>query len=412
MIKTNKAKPTSSNIPMVSNRTDANFMDRTKITCTCVNAYSYDESQYSNDSIPMSSDLESETMIQNPSLIESSYPPNIMVSESEKISESESESVSGISSDQESDESIMYTKTQNTTSGNGMGNMNGDMGNMPGMENMNGDMGNMPGMGNMNGNMGNMPGMGNMNGNMGNTAWSATETMKDMVMTEGSQINNHTFQVFVNEMIKDKCWEEKDLKDFMKSMQTIKDIVNTQNNDDILALLLNPTYFNVIHDILDKLDTINVVCAFGTGDKCTMISDPTNKARMQKQVLTITKLVDAYTPIFVRMLLLMESFTQKLSQEQACNLDPNYLETVKMMKERLIGTLYMRKIQNLDFASQNKALRDMSNGVNESQQIITEKFSNNCNSRSADNQYTDNLLIFLIFIVVGIIIYIIMSKSK
>lgn len=374
-------KQTRSNTMSRSNLTDTNFMNRARITCACVdsqsNDYSYDESQYSNESVPMSSDSESESIVQNSSSEESesvysTAPPDVVISESEKISEFESESVSGISSDQESDESTMFAEINVNNPYVPVTTSPHTPINKPEDEIQN---------------------------------WSATATMEEMVRAEGPQIRDQTFQVFVSEMIRDKCWDEEDFKDFMQSMQTIQVLINAQTDDDRLALLLNPKYFNAIHDILDKLDTINVMCAFGTGNKCAMIADPKNREYMRQQVMVIGKLVDVYTPIFVRMLLLMEKFTKELSQEQSCNLDPNYLATINMIKERVVGTLYMRKIQNMDPSSQNKALRDMSNDTGEIEDS-TEHFTDNCNSGSSDY-----LLTFLLLIVAGVIIYIIVSRE-
>lgn len=383
MNKQNKQK----NLNMTSNSkptklTDSNFMDRARITCACIDSQaddrSYDESQYSEESVPMSSESESESMLQTSSeeseSINSSAPADVVISESEKISESESESVSGINSDEESDESLLYAET----------NISGGMGNIisPYQESevlSEAEAGN----------------------------WSAVATMEEMVRAEGPQVSGQTFQVFVSEMIKDKCWEEQDFTDFMQSMKSIQTLINAQSDDDRMALLMNPKYFNAIHDILDKLDTINVVCAFGTGDKCAMIADPKNREYMRQQVMVIGKLVDIYTPIFVRMILLMEKFTKELSQEQSCNLDPSYLATIKMIKERVVGTLYMRKMQNQEFLAENRMLRDMSNGIDNSQELLSEHFSDNCNSGSSDY-----LLTFLLLVVAGVIIYIIVSRNK
>lgn len=361
--------------------TDTNFMDVARLTCACIDSTDaknhYDESQYSNDSIPMTSHNDSESIVQESSNSESqsTSPPDIVLSDAEKISESESDSVSGISSDQESDESAMYADIKNSTGG--MGNTSA-------------------------------PSTVVHSVSEKHSGWSATATMEEMVRAEGTQIHMPTFQVFVTEMIRDKCWDEQDFKDFIKSMQNIQILVDTEDESDRLALLMNPKYFNTIHDILDKLDTINVMCAFGTGNKCAMINDPKNREIMRQQVVAIGKLVDIYTPIFIRMIVLMEKFSKELSQEQSCGLDPSYLATIQMIKDRTVGSLYMRRLQSTEFAAQNKAYPQSSeaylwsNGTDEN----FEYFNDIDNSGSSDY-----LLTFLLMVVVGIIVYVIVKRQ-
>ena len=376
-----------SNVSKSSILTDTNFMDRAAITCGCMDSWnsnsSYDESQHTNDSIPMSSDSNSETMMQNSlygesEAVYSTAPPDVVIPESDKISESDASNMyQGISTEQESEASHLY-----------------------------------PGMG-VNPQTPLLPlSPTTPTPSTPQSNWSATATMEEIVRAEGPQVNDQTFQVFVNEMIKDKCWGEEDYKEFIQSMQTIKTLSDTHTDSDKMGLIMNPKYFNAIHDILDKLDTVNVICAFGTGNKCAMITDPKNRDLMRQQVETIGKLVDVYTPVFVRMMLLIEKITGDLSQEQSCNLDPAYLATIKMIKERVIGTLYMRKIQDGDRVSQNKSLRDMSNGVRDSQ-ILPEQVSVQYNTVIQSDQSNvsnyEYLFLFLFFVVIIIIIWMVLS---
>jgi hypothetical protein len=353
------------------------FMARAAITCGCIDSWNsdrpYDGSQHTNDS-------DSETMMQN-----SLYgaPPDVVIPESDKISESDASNMyQGVSTEQESEASSLY----------------------PGI-----------GMNPMNPQTPFLPPTSISPISTPQPNWSATATMEEIVRAEGPQVNDQTFQVFVNEMIKDKCWGEEDYKEFIQSMQTIKTLTDAHTDVDKMGLIMNPKYFNAIHDILDKLDTVNVICAFGTGNKCAMITDPKNRDLMRQQVETIGKLVDVYTPVFVRMMLLMEKITGDLSQEQSCNLDPAYLATIKMIKERVVGTLYMRKIQDGDWVSQNKSLRDMSNGVRDSQ-ILPEQISaqyNQVNQNIQSNQNSESnyeyLFLFLFFVVIFAVILMVLS---
>lgn len=191
--------------------------------------------------------------------------------------------------------------------------------------------------------------------------WSATETINNIV-DRGPKVNNNAFQNFIREMIQEKCWSDEDVAGFAESMAKIKDLAAATDRDKQMELLLNPKYYDTIHDILDRLDTINAVCVMGSGNKCNMIKNQKHRETMKKQVALIGRVVDIYTPIFIRILLLIENFTKDLTEAETCELDPEYLHVIRKLKDRIVGSLYMRRLSGVSGSTQqNKILREMTN---------------------------------------------------
>jgi hypothetical protein len=243
-------------------------------------------------------------------------------------------------------------------------------------------------------------------------SWSPSKTIETVVNKGGPNVNNNVYQVIVSEMIKDKCWKEEDYIDFVKNMKYIREIIDATSDDTRLEMVLNPKYFNAIHNAIDKLDTINVVCLFGTGNKCDMINDPVHREFMKKQVILLGRLVDIYVPIFVRIILLIEKFTKDLSAPESCKLDPVYLSTIQMLKKRIVGSLYMRKLnkQNSNFTEKNALLRSMSNETETESKNETE-IETFCDKSHSNEHETDYTTILFFLIVAVILIYVVLQSE-
>jgi hypothetical protein len=306
----------------------------------------YGQFTTTNDSLP----INYKNIIYEGMDIALSSPSDVIISDSDKLSESELDSIPGFESDN-----------------------------------------------NTNFNINNMPYIPNRKN------WSPTSTMQQMVNKNGDQVNSDIFQVFIAEMIRDKCWSRKDINEFINNVKIMKDFMNnTKNSEDRIAMLLDPKYYNTIHDMLDKLDTINVMCTLRAGDKCNMINNPQHKNIMKKQVQVIGKLVDIYAPIFARIILLTDRLTTDLSSEDACNLDPIYLNTVKTIKSRVIGSLYMNRISNKTPKEQRDILRQMSNSNNivNNSNIQVEHYGNSNNVN-----WSFGICFILIFVIMIVLFF-------
>jgi len=252
--------------------------------------------------------------------------------------------------------------------------------------------------------------------------WSATSTMQHMTnfntdSSDNPQVDSNIFQVFISEMVRDKCWNQKDVDGFIQNIKNISEFMNEDlDNDDRLEMVLNPKYYNVIHNILDNLDTINVVCTLGTGNKCNMIENPEHKAIIKKQVQIIGKLVEIYTPIFIRMILMIDRIIGELSSENSCNLDPVYLKTIELIKNRVVSAMYMNSLINKTRQEQNEVLRQMSNGYNDKNtDNIVMNYSENSiehyDNIDPKKPFSNYVMIFIIVVLIGIVIYVIYNNE-
>ena len=88
--------------------------------------------------------------------------------------------------------------------------------------------------------------------------WSPTETIK--IMTDANtQVNSDIFQIYINEMVTDKCWHEEDVYEFHNLMKLVIPIISAKTYDDIMISLLNPKFCTAMICLLDRLDTMNAI---------------------------------------------------------------------------------------------------------------------------------------------------------
>lgn len=225
--------------------------------------------------------------------------------------------------------------------------------------------------------------------------WSATATM-NMAVQDG-KMTDETYQTFVDELVRDKCWNKKDADEFSKLMEEVDYMIKNTTEDNMTDMLLNPNYYNKINKIFDKLDTINVMCALSVGDKCDNIKKPENKKIIHQQIDMIGELVDIYTPIFIRSFLLLDKFINETSK--TCKLDQQYIDAMDELRKRFEGSIYYRKMAKADYNNNNNN--------NNSQDL---KNMSNQNDVSSDNSGTssdstgNNYNWFVIFLLIVLIV--------
>jgi uncharacterized protein YcbK (DUF882 family) len=195
----------------------------------------------------------------------------------------------------------------------------------------------------------------------------------------------------VGNMKKNKCLEPQDLSKITQYADSLQSLVSQSPNP--MGALSNPQFVNTIHDLLDELDKVNVVCAATTNTKCDMVSN-VNKQGLPMLEIANTML-NVYSPILVRVILMIEKITNNLSKEKACNLDPKYVESVKNLKQRLVGSEYMKNINGLKYKEANNKLRMMSvNSLNNN----IEKFEITANNININTYDVIVILLVLFFL--------------
>ena len=164
----------------------------------------------------------------------------------------------------------------------------------------------------------------------------------------------------VNDAIKNNCISSDNMTNIMKSIGSLQNLMNNRSIKP-LDLIKNPEFYNTIHDILDNLDEVNAVCVLNmNGQKCQSIAGLNKNPEILEQLQLLNTLLTIYMPIFIRIILLIENVLNNLSNEPSCNIDSSYLESIKMLKNRIIGSMYMDNINTLNFKDANNTLRKMS----------------------------------------------------
>jgi len=193
-------------------------------------------------------------------------------------------------------------------------------------------------------------------------------------------------------------------------MNILKNFVNASNNNARLKILLDPTYYNAINNVIDKLDAIDINCAaIGQNTNCDVINNSS-----QQNTMMFTDLVNIYLPVFVRILLLMEKVAKELTQSKSCSLNPAYLTAFENFKQRIVGSLYMKLLSgNKTYPEQQALLKNLSTNPKSNQLLNIfspnnyEKFDpldDKCNE-----QY--NWITMLVFLLaIGLIAYILFAN--
>jgi hypothetical protein len=152
---------------------------------------------------------------------------------------------------------------------------------------------------------------------------------------------------------------------------------------------------------LDELDKIDVICAINANEqKCQTIAEINKNPMVIKQIEILNTILTIYIPICIRIVLLIENVINKLSNEPTCNIDSTYLKLIKDLKKRIIGSMYMNNIKDLDFKNANNKLRDMS-----SQGIIPPRIEEHFTVTSDNVSFTYYDLLIVIVIVLFIYFY-------
>lgn len=240
--------------------------------------------------------------------------------------------------------------------------------------------------------------------------WSASATMEEMVRQTSqessvqAQVNSDTFQVFVQELVRDKSWNEKDFIEFINSARVVAEIIATEAPDKILAMLSNPKYYGAIYDILDKLDTLNVLSVLGTGNKCEMIRDPQLRTKVKRQIMLTGRLIDMFTPLLAMMIttidkivpdsgVLSESTSDSESNSRSC--ESAYIDIAIMLKKRATNCLLMRR---LTLMTQPKSIR-------------MEQKPDHSEDNNDDGDSDGYLLLLLLFVIVSVFVYVLLVRT-
>jgi hypothetical protein len=222
-----------------------------------------------------------------------------------------------------------------------------------------------------------------------NKNWSPTETLKKY--SNDNKMESEIFDNFTKSFVNDKCWNKKDFDEFIFISNELNKMYNSKNtNDEKIQLLLNPNFHSYYHIILDKLDTLNVMCMLN--NKCDNIDNILSKEQIKNQAKLMIELIDVYAPIYYRTVDLLET---KLN-ETNCNIDPVYYELMDKIKSHLISSHYSIEKSKGNLIQRN----NMTNNNIPKSNILKSNVS-----KEKYNILDDNNFIILLVIILIVIIY-------
>ena len=134
---------------------------------------------------------------------------------------------------------------------------------------------------------------------------------------------------------------------------------------------------------------------------------------MAEQVKVVGRMIDIYTPIFTKMILLTEKTLNGMNK--ACpssQLDPAYLGTLQKIKSKLLGAIYTRKLANNQEAVLAKTNGSMAvtAGAQYTDHNVGSSMDIYENFSQEEEQCSDKLFTWIMLILAIVVIYLIVIK--
>lgn len=237
--------------------------------------------------------------------------------------------------------------------------------------------------------------------NVNSKNWSPTETLKKY--TNENKMDYQLFNTFTKSFIRDKCWNEDDFKSFMFISNELNNMLQSAKTDDEkMKLLLNPNFYGYYHIMLDKLDTLNIMCLLN--NKSDSIVDIMNKDKVREQATKMTQLIDIYSPIFYRVVDLFEKKLKNINSNSKENIDPIYFELTNKLKSHLLSSNYsvLKTRGQIHLPISNDMNNNMNNNINKINVVPIRR-------NVINNSYMDDInYMLLIMIVMIILLYVLL----
>lgn len=220
--------------------------------------------------------------------------------------------------------------------------------------------------------------------------------------------NENMYQAFFADTINRKCWDEEYFNDFVNNVNVLSDMGSKfTNNNEAIAVLLDPNYSNLLHKTLDDIDSMNIACAIQ--GKCDVINNMINDPKFNENIYIIEKLVDLYVPILIRATEVCENVVSKIGQ--TCNIDESYLNRIRKIKEKIFGNVYIGPLSKY-----NTELNNYTSNVNSEYNYQMANANTNTNANveafySDSYSATDCLTVVIIIILIILIIYLFFNKN-
>jgi hypothetical protein len=174
--------------------------------------------------------------------------------------------------------------------------------------------------------------------------WSPSETLQKIRMSGGA-ISSTDFQTLTKELLDKKCWSAEDVQDFLNTVQNLNDLgKDAKTFDESMQVMMTTEYRDMVLDLLKKVDTMNVVCAYE--GRCNMIQNDQDRADMVKFLNMINQLVDLYLPVLAAISLQFDKMVDNTSE--ACQLDPAYKALLIETRNKVFDAMVTRKMRQIE----------------------------------------------------------------
>lgn len=236
-------------------------------------------------------------------------------------------------------------------------------------------------------------------------------TDESSVETSNDDNGKNQFQMFVEDLIS-KRWTRKDIDDFVKNIRQLSLLTNNEiSYDDKLGMMTNPEFRSMAFDMVNKLNTINIMIGMNNNCNINAIIDPNQQQIIRKQSHIMATLVNVYKPMLIRLNFMIDRLTTDLNVEQ--NVDANIHLDESVLNDWVTLRTGINKLlesvkTRIEMNKMNKMNKlNKMNKMNETERSV-EPFVEHCN----DCESTGNYFITLcVIVLLGLLIYMLFYRK-
>jgi len=250
--------------------------------------------------------------------------------------------------------------------------------------------------------------------------WCASEKMRHMMRLNQNEgvMSRVDFEKFIKEMLDKKCWNIRNVVEFQRTMRHINGLMEWVNgsSENMITLLSDPKFYNLLNKLGDDLDTINVVCT--VEGNCHNIDNEIGD-KMIRQARVLGMLIDVYGPIIARFINAFNNLPELINKcdessisdsgqrEIICDVDPNIIIKIGSIRDNFVKAVLERKQKKLKNETSDPTAFYLKKTMQNSDKNI-EHYQNSEILLSG----SDSLYLLLLFMIIGFFIYTIYLKPS
>jgi len=242
---------------------------------------------------------------------------------------------------------------------------------------------------------------------------ASVETSND----DNKDNRDNMFRMFVADMI-NKRWTKEDIDDFTRNMKQFSYLINNEISYDVkLGMMTNPEFRNTVRDMSNKLNTISKMLVLHNRcntDNTNNTVDPIQQRTIQQQSHIMTKLINAYKPMLMRLNLMIDRLMTDLNINQNIDanirVDESVLDEWSMLRteiNRLLSSIKtkMNKMNKMNQINQMDQMNDTERSMEERR--VEPFVENYTNCESTGNYF----MTLCVIVLLGLLIYILLYRN-